>query len=72
MATSKTGLRLGTATAKSAKATSSGEAEKPLAMTVKVDGTTYVRICMLGATQRRTDQDILHEAVRLYLDRVKA
>lgn len=45
---------------------------KPVALTLKVDSKTYVRLCTLGATQRRTHQDILQEAVRQYLDRVKA
>lgn len=46
--------------------------EKPVALTLKVDGKTYVRLSMLGATQRRTHQDILLKAVQQYLDRVKA
>jgi hypothetical protein len=29
----------------------------------KSDSVTYVRLCTLGATQRRTNQDILSEAV---------
>lgn len=45
---------------------------KPVALTVKVDNETYVRLCTFGATQRRTNQDILLEAVRQYLDRTKA
>ena len=43
---------------------------KPVALTVKVDGQTYVRLCTLGATQRRTNQDILREALDEYLNRV--
>jgi hypothetical protein len=46
--------------------------EKPVALTLKVDGKTYVRLCTLGATQRRTNQDILREAVQQYLDRTGA
>ena len=46
--------------------------EKPVALTVKVDSKTYVRICTLGATVRRTNQDILSEAVQEYLDRAGA
>ena len=46
--------------------------EKPVALTLKVDGKTYVRLCTLGATQRRTNQDILREAVQQYLDRAGA
>lgn len=48
------------------------EQKKPVALTLKVDGGTYVRLCTLGATQRRTNQDILREAVQQYLDRVGA
>ncbi len=46
--------------------------EKPVALTVKVDSKTYVRLCTLGATQRRTNQDLLNEAVQQYLDRERA
>ncbi len=45
---------------------------KPVALTLKVDSQTYVRLCTLGATQRRTNQDILQEALQQYLDRAKA
>ena len=43
---------------------------KPVALTVKVDDETYVRLCTLRATQRRTNQEILREALREYLERV--
>ena len=43
--------------------------EKPVALTVKVTHGGYVRLCTLAATQRRTNQDILNEAVQQYLDR---
>jgi hypothetical protein len=43
---------------------------KPVALTVKVDDETYVRLCTLGATKRRTNQDILREALHEYLDRL--
>jgi hypothetical protein len=46
--------------------------QKPVALTLKVDSKTYVRLSMLGATQRRTHQDIMREAVEQYLDRAKA
>lgn len=42
---------------------------KPVALTVKVDDRTYVRLCTLKATQRRTNQDILREALHAYLER---
>ena len=45
---------------------------KPVALTVKVPHEAYVRLCTLGATQRRTHQDILQEAVQQYLDRIGA
>jgi hypothetical protein len=36
----------------------------------EVNDETYVRLCTLKATQRRTNQDILREALREYLERV--
>jgi hypothetical protein len=45
---------------------------KPVALTLKVDEKTYVRLCTLGATQRRTNQDILLEALQEHLKRVGA
>ena len=71
MPTNKSGKRPGSLKAKSAKTADVPES-KPVALTVKVDNKTYVRICTLGATQRRTNQDILSEAVQQYLDRVGA
>jgi hypothetical protein len=52
----------------------SGQAEKqekPVALTLKVDSKTCVRLSMLGATQQRTHQDTMREAVEQYLDRVR-
>jgi hypothetical protein len=46
--------------------------EKPVALTLKVDSVTYVRLSTLRATQRRTNQDILQEALKQYLDRAGA
>jgi predicted DNA-binding protein len=43
--------------------------EKPVALTVKLDSETYIRLCTLGATKRRTHQDILKDAIKQYLDR---
>jgi len=37
---------------------------------LKLDGKTYIRLSTLRATQRRTHQDIMREAVEQYLDRV--
>lgn len=70
MATSKTGRRPGSVKMTPPKPALLVEA-KPVALTVKVDGTTYVRLCTLGATQRRTNQDILREALQQYLDRAE-
>jgi hypothetical protein len=67
----KAGLRPGSAKATSAKPAMVVN-EKPVALTVKVDDKTYVRICTLGATQRRTNQDILLAAVQEYLNRCGA
>lgn len=44
---------------------------KPVALTVKVDDKTYVRLSLVRATQRRTNQDILREALQDYLNRVE-
>jgi hypothetical protein len=43
--------------------------DTPVALTVKVDGATYVRLTTLRATQRRSHQDILQQALVEYLDR---
>jgi hypothetical protein len=43
-----------------------------VALTLKVDHGTYVRLCTLGATERRTNQEILDQALREYLDRQRA
>ena len=71
MATKKSGHRPASTRPRAAvrKAASS---ERPVALTVKLDSKTYVRLCTLGATQRRTNQDLLKEAVQEYLDRVGA
>jgi len=43
--------------------------DKPVALTLKVDGNTYVRLSTLRAKERRTAQEILSEALETYLDR---
>ena len=43
--------------------------QKPVALTVKINGETYVRLSKLRATQRRTHQDILKQALDEYLKR---
>jgi hypothetical protein len=42
---------------------------KPVALTVKIDDSTYVRLSNLRASKRRTHQDILNQALEEYLDR---
>lgn len=42
-----------------------------VALTVKVDHGVYVRLCTLAATGRKTNQDVLLEAVEQYLDRAR-
>ena len=42
--------------------------EKPVALTVKIDAQTYLRLSTLRAIQRRTHQDILNDALGRYLD----
>lgn len=41
---------------------------KPVALTVKIDDDMYVRLGKLRASQRRTHQDILKQALQEYLD----
>lgn len=45
------------------------EAERPIALTLKIDSKTYMRLSMLRAKERKTAQDILTEALTAYLDR---
>jgi hypothetical protein len=51
---------------------STGTDAKPVALTLKVDEKTYVRLCTIGAKLRRTNQDILNEALQEYLKRLGA
>jgi hypothetical protein len=46
--------------------------EKPVALTLKVDSSLYLRLSTLRATQRRTNQDILQQALKEYLNRAGA
>jgi hypothetical protein len=68
MATKKTGRSSKMHGAGAPRAGSSA-GEKPVALTLKVDGVTYVRLSTLRATQRRTNQDLLHQALKEFLDR---
>lgn len=47
-------------------------AEKPIALTVKIDGDLYVRLATLRARERRTHQEILKTALEEYLQQVGA
>lgn len=42
--------------------------EKPVALTLKVDTETYIRLSTLRARERKTAQEILSQALREYLD----
>ena len=54
---------------KSNSRTPQTEAEKPVALTLKIDSKTYMRLSVLRAKERKTAQDILTEALNAYLDR---
>lgn len=41
--------------------------EKPVALTLKIDTPTYIRLSALRAKERKTAQNILEEALNLYL-----
>ena len=71
MATKKKGRSSGKHVAGSRPA-ASGADEKPVALTLKVDGDTYVRLSTFRASQRRTNQDLLHQALKEFLDRAGA
>jgi hypothetical protein len=43
-----------------------------VALTLKVDEKTYVRLCTLRAKERSTTQEILNEALQDYLKRLGA
>jgi hypothetical protein len=70
MPTSKTGRS--PVSVKKKTAQSPAVDPKPVALTVKVNSETYVRLCTFGATRRRTNQDILREALEQYLDGIGA
>ena len=71
MATTKTQRPPGSAKKKIASPTPVAP-QKPVALTVKVDAETYQRLSTLRGAQRRTNQDILLDALEQYLDRVDA
>ena len=65
----KTPVRRSQTRAAGARTAGDATDETPVALTLKVDHATYVRLCTLGATERRTNQDILQQALQEYLDR---
>ena len=65
----KTASRSASQRPPAAKRGGRGANEKTWALTVKVDDGVYDRLLKLGATQRRTNQDILAEALKEYLTR---
>ena len=46
--------------------------EKLVALTVKIDSETYIKLSTLRAKERKTAQEILTEALREYLKRAGA
>ncbi|MHB1936557.1 MAG: hypothetical protein ACYCOR_08225 [Acidobacteriaceae bacterium] len=52
--------------------TSQAETERPVALTLKIDSETYMRLSVLRAKERKTAQSILTEALKAYLDRAGA
>lgn len=57
---------------KSAVTSHAAQSEKLVALTLKIDRATYLRLSTLRAKERKTAQDILSEALDAYLDRTKA
>ena len=47
-------------------------ADKPIALTLKIDSDMYMRLATLRAKERRTHQEILKQALEEYLDRARA
>jgi hypothetical protein len=45
--------------------------EKPVVQTVKLEQPLFVRLKLFGAKTRRSNQDILHTALREYLTKMK-
>jgi hypothetical protein len=52
--------------------TDAATADKPIALTLKIDSDLYVRWATLRAKERRSHQEILKQALEEYLDRVGA
>jgi hypothetical protein len=56
---------------KSESLAGSVQPEKMVALTLKIDSNTYLRLSTLRATKRKTVQDILSEALKAYLDQAQ-
>ena len=69
---SKTASRGASKRRAGAKPGRGAEREKPVALTLKVDSELYLRLSTVRATQRRTNQNILEQALMEYLDRAGA
>jgi hypothetical protein len=59
------------ATSQAKEKTAPTVAEKLVALTVKIDQETYVRLSTLRAKERKTAQEILTAALAAYLDRAR-
>ncbi len=57
--------------AKSKSSTGQHQPDKLVALTLKIDSKTYLRLSTLRATQRKSAQDILSEALKTYLDQAQ-
>lgn len=55
-----------------AKRSGSAAAEEFVALTLKVNRGLYLRLSTLRGTEKRTNQDILEQALKEYLDRAGA
>jgi hypothetical protein len=60
------------AAAKRSKQKASTPNDDTVALTLKVDSKTYVRLCTLRAKERSTTQEILNEALLEHLKRLGA
>ena len=56
---------------RSQRKTETAVSEKLVALTVKIDSETYIRLSTLRAKERKTAQEILTEALNAYLDRAE-
>ena len=65
----KTPIRRSEAQATGARRAGDSTDDKPVALTLKVDHGTYVRLSTFAATERRSHQDVLKQALEEYLDR---